>query len=172
MEFSIHGPFEVPRKEGYFQINNNKSFIEEFWLEVEKDQQGLSNAKGCYIFATQAAGGYTPWYIGLTSRQNFKGECFQSTKINYYNDGIYEKKGKPVIFLIAYRTNKKKFSNSIARKELDFLESLLIGEALKKNEKLLNKQKTRYLREMIVPRLINSPQRAPTIAEKEFALLL
>jgi hypothetical protein len=50
----------------------------------------------------------------------------------------------------------------MANRDIDFLETMLIGMALERNKDLLNARKTKLLREMIVPGIINTPQARPT----------
>ena len=44
----------------------------------------------------------------------------------------------------------------------------MIGAALDKNPKLLNVKKTKFLREMCVPCLLNTPKKKPNQSETEF----
>jgi hypothetical protein len=63
----------------------------------------------------------------------------------------------------------KKFSSPSqnGHRDIDFLETMLIGMALEKNKNLLNIKKTALLREMEVPGVINSPQARPTSNETD-----
>jgi hypothetical protein len=106
----------------------------------------------------------------VAEKQSFKNECFSAHKLNAYNDAVANKKGTPVLFLIAKRTKQNKLSKPSKKRHPSskFLESMLIGAALDKNPNLMNIQKTKFMREMSVPCLINSPKRRPTGPESEF----
>jgi hypothetical protein len=78
---------------------------------------------------------------------------------------LVDHNGKPLLFLIPRLTGKgEKFSkpSKNGHRDIGFLETLLIGMALKENGKLLNIKQTRLPREMKVPGVINSPQARPT----------
>jgi hypothetical protein len=69
------------------------------------------------------------------------------------------------LYLLPRLTNSgEKFSKPTRSgyRDIDFLETLLIGMALEQNKNLANIKKTKLLREMIVPGVINSPQARPT----------
>lgn len=50
---------------------------------------------------------------------------------------------------------------------MDFLETMLIGPTLERNPKLLNIKKTKLLREMKVPAVMNSPRARATREVRE-----
>ena len=166
--YTIHGPFTIKKKEGL--VSRNKDVKRNFWNEVRKTEESLPSACGCYLFAIRAGKGTKPCYVGLTGKQTFEHECFASQKLNIYNEALAHKKGAPVLFLLAKRTSKGKFvkpgKNRHASSE--FLETFLIGVAIDKNPELMNIQKTKFLREMCVPQLINTPRRKPTRSESKF----
>jgi hypothetical protein len=58
----------------------------------------------------------------------------------------------------------KKFSKptNAGYRDIDFLQTLLIGMALERNDNLLNVRDTKLLREMVAPGVINSPRARPT----------
>jgi hypothetical protein len=47
-------------------------------------------------------------------------------------------------------------------RDIDFLETMLIGMALERNRELMNVKKTKLLRELIVPGIINNPPQRPS----------
>lgn len=151
-------------------INNNKYARKIFWEKVQETTDRLSSACGCYLFAIRAAKGIKPWYIGLAAKQSFERECFAPTKINIYNDSLASKKGTPILFLIARRTSKDKFAKpgKNGHKDIEYLESIMIGMALDKNPELLNIKKTGFLRRMCVPCIVNTPKGPPSKPEGEF----
>lgn len=165
MNFIPYGPvfFERDRDNDRLLLLNHQS-REEFWSRSDELDPGLSDACGCYVFAI----GNVPWYVGKSERQNFKRECLTDHKIQKYNYILQLfKTGRPCLYFYARITSiRKNFSKPTAGiyRDIRFLERMLIGIALRKNNKLLNVQETRLLRGMCVPGLINTHQGAPTSA--------
>ncbi len=152
MLFDIFGPFEI-------SLTNNtitKEDITEFIENVEAENNGLTKAYGCYLFAIRASRGYTPWYVGKTEKNTFAKEVFTVHKLSIYKDYIH-RKGTPVFFFIPKLTPAGYFEGrSRGGKEIDFLETLLIGRVMKKNPDVANIRKTKVFKEMMVPGIINS----------------
>ncbi|WP_428485438.1 hypothetical protein [Rhodopila sp.] len=156
MRFAVYGGFEIYRKER----NGWGVFDKAFWARVEQQEQGLSRACGCYVFALKNGENIKAWYVGKTEKSSFQKECFQATKLMYYNETLNDHNGMPHLFLIARLTpTTGKFSKSGVNgyKDIDYLESMLIGMALEKNGMLQNVKKTKFLRELVVPGVINTP---------------
>jgi len=153
MKFEIFGPFEIPRDEKNGLIDDKA--IKKFWKEVGD----CSKACGCYLFAVKAAKGIKPWYVGVANKLTFSGEALKKEKLKMYDNVISKQRGKPLLFLIARKTNTGKFAKPPKNKvnEIEYLETILIGVALDKNKDLLNIQKTVRLKNLIVPGLINTP---------------
>jgi len=159
MKFSVHGGFEIDRKP-----NRHGNFTNDFWKAVKEENEELPYACGCYVFALQNGDNIIAWYVGKTEKGTFFKECFQATKINYYNEILIDHNGTPLLFLLPRLTGAgTKFSKPTKSgyRDIDFLETLLIGMALEQNPKLANIKKTKLLREMKVPGVINSPQARP-----------
>lgn len=169
MKYTIHGPFEI-RKQTNGLVDLSASSKKDFWATVHEEEAFLPSACGCYLFAVRAAKGIKPWYVGLAAKQSFESECFASHKINIYNEALASKKGTPLLFLIAKRTKKDKFVKPGKNGHSDSacLETIVIGAALEKNPALMNIRNTKFLREMCVPCVINTPQRASTSSERQF----
>lgn len=164
-EYSIHGPFTIKRHKGH----KNKKIVErteeakkKFWAIVEKRVPDLPSACGCYLFAIKTAKAIKPWYVGLAEKRGFQKECLSVHKISIYNEVLNEYgTGKPILFFIAKRTKERgAFAkpSKKGRKDIQSLETMLITTARENNHKLKNKMKTKYLRNMRVPGLINTPQ--------------
>jgi hypothetical protein len=172
MKYTVHGPFEMPKKSNGLIDANSKS-LRAFWNDVRKKVPDLPTASGCYLFAVRAAKGYRPCYVGLAEKQSFEKECFTDHKKTVYNDAIAMRKGTPVLFLIARRTGNGRLASprkgaKKMPKEISVLEDMLIAVCVGKNPELLNVKKTKLLREMVVPGLINTPKGKPTVPEKQF----
>ncbi|MGO9146930.1 MAG: hypothetical protein ACLQDF_11225 [Desulfomonilia bacterium] len=135
-ELNVFGPYEIPyngQDKGTTK-HITKENAKSFWEQKEVEQVAMK--QGCYIFALKVGKGFTPWYVGKT-RRNFKHEALQPAQLGNYNDVIYnDKKGKPVLFLVAKPSTQKK----IPKKQIDDLERFLIQTAYYKNPKLKNIQ--------------------------------
>jgi len=173
MNYTIHGPFEI-RKQKNGLVDNSNFAKKQFWGDVKEKNLSLPYACGCYLFGIRAAKGIKPWYVGLAGKQAFEKECFGAHKINIYNEALAGKKGKPVLFFIAKRTKKGKLAKPSKRghQHSTYLENIMIGVALEKNPKLLNIKKTKFLKEICVPCLINTPKRKPTKSEIDFKIAI
>lgn len=167
MKFSVYGPFDLPRSKGL--IDTDAKQKKTFWKEVEYKAKSLSSACGCYIFAVKAGPTAFPWYVGLTTKKDFKHEAFGSFQVGHYNNSLAGKrKGKPQIFFLAKETPSGKFAkpSSNPHKDIEFLETFMFGVALKRNRKLRNQKNTKFLKKLVVPGIINSPKGRPSEAVK------
>ena len=143
---------------------------QEFWNEVDDRGQGLSYACGCYVFVLHpSGGGPRPWYIGMTAKRDFRGECLQPHKINLYNDAMagYNRAAPSLYFISKLTGSGKQFAkpSSNGHGDIKTLEDLLIGMAYARNQKLLNIRGTKFFKEAVVPGVMNSPKRKPHEAE-------
>ena len=164
MIYEILGPFEIPRDETTGLTDDKE--VKNFWRE----RGDCATACGCYLFAIKASKGIKPWYVGVANKLTFSQEALTKPKLKIYDNVISIRKGKPLLFLIARKTNTGKFAKSPKNKikEIDYLETILIGAALDKNKDLLNIQKTKRLKNLIVPGLINTSRGKRSVAVKEF----
>lgn len=156
MEFGTFGPFEIPVDDW----GNMASSLSDFWESVDLEWSGLRNGRGCYVFGLSKSGGsrIEPWYIGKTNRQGFENECFKAHQLNHYGRALnrYDR-AKPHIYLIPqFANNGKHLYRGKAGTAIDFLETYLIGIALRANFNLLNKRDTKLYREVILPGFLNS----------------
>ena len=162
MEFYVYGPFKMIRNSETGLIAHDATSKKRFWESVEEQEEGLSSACGCFVFAMSAGGGKRPWYVGKAERQNFRKECFQPHKINNYNSVVAKQKGKPYLYFIAKVTRSgSQFSKPKQSKSVDKLESMITGLALSRNKELLNLNGTKHMRELIVHGIINAQQGNP-----------
>jgi len=152
-KFECFGPFKIPRK-GTLVSDE----LKQFWQNIETRHEGLSGAKGCYVFGVKPSGTprITPWYVGQTNHQDFARECFTDNKIKHYNHALYEyKKGVPYLYLIASMKPKGGFSTQNIVKTIDKLEEHLISLGLLRNPELRNTSNTKFYKETEVPGLLN-----------------
>jgi hypothetical protein len=172
MKYEIFGGFEIPRKP------NKKSVVDtrdryDFWWSIEDTKPGLCHARGCYIFALRKRGGdIVPYYVGKTIRQGFYKECFSHHKLVYYNEVITSQQATPLLYLIARTTPGGKFTASFPENESEFLESMLIGRALQRNEDLKNRTHATFLKKLHVPGLVNPRKGHKSEALRGFTSML
>jgi hypothetical protein len=174
MNFFPHRSIEIPRHENGL-IAANKESLGVFWSRVEIEIEDLlSGGIGCYVFSIRAGKGILPWYVGLAEKQSFRKECFTAHKINHYNMAVADRKGTPLLTLIAKYTpgNKLVFPNGSEHRDIQFLETMLISTCLRRNAELFNVRDTKLLREMTVPGLVNTPPGKAHASVAEFRELI
>ena len=133
MRFNVFGGFSIERAP---PLRLHGVFDKSFWQRVSATDAYLPAACGCYVFALKNGANILPWYVGKTERATFQRECFQATKINYYNDIMIRHNGQALLFLIPRLTSAgNKYSKSTRGKyrDVDFLEFMLIGLAYERN---------------------------------------
>jgi hypothetical protein len=164
MQFGTFGPFEIPVD----KWGNISTSLSDFWEAVEIEWAGLSDGRGCYVFGLSKSGGsrIEPWYVGKTNKQGFESECFKAHQLNHYGRALNRyHRAKPHIYLIPQFTNNgARLYRGKAGAGIDFLETYLIGIALRANFDLLNKRDTKLYREVILSGLLNSTQGSPGAA--------
>jgi len=174
MNFFPHYPIEIPRQSNGL-IAADKESLTTFWSRVEKElEDGLSGAIGCYIFSIRAGKGALPWYVGFAEKQSFRKECFASHKLVHYNNAIAKRKGTPLLTLVAKYTPKGKLINPTGNehRDLQFLETILISNCLRRNADLYNIKDTKLLREMVVPGLLNTSKGKAAASVLDFKALI
>jgi hypothetical protein len=174
MRFEIYGGFKVPL-EDHGVVLRGASGRNSFWNSVDQTEAGLRDACGCYVFAMKSGGGFTPWYVGKAEKSSFEQECFTAHKLNCYDYSIAKYSiGTPLLYFVAMHTPGGQFSkpSSAGNPSIAFLERWLIGQALNKNPNLCNIKDTKFLKELIVRGLINSPPGAPPKPAKELKEIL
>lgn len=138
INFTIHGPFEVPTKPK--KIKGGKISIQQLGnvgavLWKNKDFSKYADKKGCYVFANAVTRGSTPIYVGKTNK-SFKNECFATAKKAMLNDFLAEasKTGLKIYFIVLEHRKD-------CLEEIDLCETLLIQKCKKANSNLLNVRK-------------------------------
>lgn len=166
MIFKIYGPYPIKLDD----YGNIPASLTEFWDTIEESHDGLSTARGCYVFGISSSGGkrIAPWYIGKTNRQTFDAECFKSHQRNHYSKAInYYQRARPHLYLIPQLTNSGRFSTAKVSNSIAFVETYLIGFGLWANEELLNKRDTKLYREIELPGFLNSKTGKPGKSSNE-----
>jgi hypothetical protein len=176
MNFDVFGPFKLTRKNKFTFIRRNelKNQLRELF---ESESAGLSSACGCYIFAIKTrGGGIQPWYVGQANNQSFINEVITDGKILNYQEAMHGVNGSPVIYLLPARTPANKFckptKKDSGRLPIHLLENWLISLSLQKNSKLINKSKTKWLKETYVKGIFNPKQGDSSHASSELRTTL
>lgn len=147
-QYEVFGPYDVPveltRKKAKQIIERKTSPEEEangvFGLDSwwgQDERADLRSCTGCYVFAMRAGKGYTPWYVGKTSKRTLEDEAFTDRNIKMMNALANNIKGTLVLFLVS--TGRAKTND----KHVDEIETWLIEKASAANSGLLNVQKTK-----------------------------
>jgi hypothetical protein len=154
MHFQVHGPFELPRLGR--RILRTPADRKLFWASVDEAVPGLSDSCGCYVFTVRGQ----VWYVGLAERQSFKKECYIPHKVLLFDDALHAVGGNAALIFIPKITLKERFAKPTkgTYPAVHLLEDMLIGLAINRNYRLLNIRGTKFLKEMRVPGIINTPQ--------------
>lgn len=165
MNFDIAGPFSLQLTPGGL-VAASAPARKAFWKMADSEYVDISTARGCYIFALRSPNGTMPWYVGKAASNSFAGECLQPHKIVHYNNSFQGRRYSPQLFFIPKYTAGGKYAaqSKNAQHDIDFLETYLIGLALKRNSELQNIAKTAFLKNMHVPGIINPVAGKPSTA--------
>lgn len=165
MYFRPFGPFDLTAT----LAEENRYWRRDFWEIVDRECQGLSGSNGVYIFSLKYSSNFRPWYVGKTcSSAGFAGEVFQGHKMNHYYSASEQRRGRPFLHLIARveeaRGNFCSWSDRTS-KQVEDLETYLIGMAVAANPDLRNNKKTSFFRDLdiegvIGPRYEGRPREA------------
>lgn len=154
MYFRPFGPFDLRA----LLNDEGRYWQRDFWYVIEKAHEGLSAANGLYVFSLRFGSKFTPWYVGKTcSEKGFSGEVFQGHKLDHYLAASNNKRGRPFLHLIArVEENRGNFSRWSAKTErqVEIVETYLIGMALAANPDLRNNKKTRFFRDLDIEGVI------------------
>jgi len=173
MNFFPHYSVELPRQNNGL-IATDKESLATFWSDIGEMEDGLPGAIGCYIFSIRAGKGALPWYVGLAEKQSFRNECFKSHKLVHYNNAIASRRGTPLLTLIAKYTPKGKVISPTGNehRDIQFLETMLISNCLRRNPNLYNIRSTKLLREIVIPGLLNNPKGKIAASASDFKSLI
>ena len=167
MKFDIYGPFKIELSKQTNLITNES--LARLISDVEEDEDGLSDACGCYVFGVRTSKGIVPWYVGQANKSPLAKEALNSTNREKYNSVMFKKSGAksmskrtgtPVLFLLPKLTPQGRFAKRTSKENgleiINFLEEWLIASALQKNPKMINNKNTLFLRNMHVTGLFNA----------------
>lgn len=135
-EFIIRGPYNITPYKGKRGRRIGAPEGRSFFDSCDDD---IGSERGCYVFATRAGRGYTPWYVGKATK-SFKQECFTPHKLDKYNTCLVDMaRCTPVLFfVVAHKARGRTGVNHIAE-----VEDFLIQTAVAVNPDLLNVKGTR-----------------------------
>ena len=173
MKFEIYGPFDLPTSKGL--VDKAAKSKKAFWDTVEKVAPGVPDACGCYVYVVKAKRGTLPWYVGITTKRTFRAEALGAHQLGHYNPAITQKIGvTPQLFFLAKKTPQGRFAKPSpnSHRDVEFLETFMFGVALNRNGSLSNSKNTKFLKTMVVPGVLNSPQRKPKAPEKSLKKVL
>lgn len=173
MNFSVYGPFDIPRDGAL--IDTAAKAKRDFWNDVDARVQGLPFACGVYIFVVRATRGALPWYVGLTTKRGFNDESLGLFQTNHYNHALGSKVGvRPQLYFLAKQTPTGRFAkpSKNSHGDIEFLETFMFGVALNRNPQLRNSKNTKFLKNIVVPGVVNTPQRPPTLDERSLKAML
>ncbi|CAN5444377.1 hypothetical protein BH09GEM1_BH09GEM1_07630 [soil metagenome] len=177
MTFGVYGPFEITRLNTL--VDSTAAAKKTFWADVDSRVPGLSTACGCYIMVVRAKRGALPWYVGLTTKRTFAKEAYNAHQVNHYNNALTNPFGikvgvRPELYLLPKETPTGRFAQPSQKAHLDieFLETFLFGVAINRNPAMRNTKNTKFLRTLVVPGIINTPRRAPRVAEQSLKAAL
>ena len=166
--YEVFGPFPFPNDKS---ITHRKA-LRQFWEERSKDGSpaGLCDAVGVYVWITKENGTQLPWNVGITSKQGFKGR-FPQKEPGFLRLQRDRPKAEIEVYLLARRTKGGKFSRTNQKRLNDWLETLLIGSALRVNPALRNAAKSKFLRTTVVDGYLNDRADKRSAAAESFSAI-
>lgn len=166
--FEPYGPFDIPwdKLPRGRRIASDET-IAAWWECLE--YANLSTARGVFLFSLRAGKGYTPYYVGKTSRQGFANECFTPHKRNKYNHALALQAGTPTLSLLAHPTRRGPVNHSA----IDGLELELIQHAYARNPtELMNERRIEDLPIYSVAGVLRSGRGKPSGDARELRRIL
>jgi hypothetical protein len=104
----------------------------DWWDDVER--LDLADKRGCYVFGMRQGRGTLPVYVGMTSSQTFRSECFNARNVKELNK-LLAHRGTLILFLVAPVGRGRTGKNTIKD-----VERHLIEVAVRRNPDLLNRR--------------------------------
>jgi hypothetical protein len=130
--FETKGPYTLPVGKKRWMTPDE---IDSFWNGIPE----IADKIGCYIFAVRASRGFTPYYVGKTTK-SFRNEALSSrNQTEFIQPTLYDRAGGAVLFLLTLPTNKGPKN----KKHIKELELFLIQQASLVNEDLKNTHGTK-----------------------------
>jgi hypothetical protein len=172
MNFEVMGPYTLKRFGEKHKIITDQTRTN-LKVLLDDNENGLSSARGCYVFAIHAGQGYTPYYVGQAAKQSLLRESLSHGKQAIYNKVCSNTNGTPVLFFVPATTRSGKYrATNTKLPSITFLEQWLIAKALEKNPELHNTKETKFLRKLHVTGIFNATQGEATKSSGELAKAL
>ena len=116
-------------------------------LEVAADKLGhfwekagrVARRRGCYVFGMRHGETLRIFYVGRTTDQKFKGECFRPHKMRIYNKVLARAARRQAVLIFVTPTERRGNVATVTR-EIKRIEKWLINAAYRANPGLMNKQ--------------------------------
>ena len=139
--------------------------------EILSRHSRYTNLYGCYVYSIKAGRGFTPIYVGSTTKRTLGEEAFDSDKLLKCLQHItsYKKGSLQVSFIIPkdkFDRNVKTRRGRCPKKIIEKLEKVLTAVAYRKNKNLINIQ-NRCMAEFFIRGALNSEEGRP---KKEVAV--
>jgi hypothetical protein len=162
----VHGPFKAEYTLSRAKIKCiDSSHGHAFWKRP--DVASLASKQGVYVFVLKASQGYTPVYVGKSTK-GFKDEIFEPQKLNHYGNALAQgPKGTPMFFFVAPAGTLRKVPVQVC----DEVETFLIQLAVRKNPHLRNDKKTK-LAQWTVKGVVRSGPGKRSSTEKAFGKMI
>jgi hypothetical protein len=170
IKYEVFGPFPF----GFTKEVTHRQALNQFWAEREKDEhtKGLSGAVGVYVWTIRQGKRQVPWNVGLTDKQGFKVRFFQK-EASFLKLLYKEPDAEIQVYLLALLSKTGKFKRPTNSKQISvnqWLETTLIGAAIRVNPNLKNKSKAGYLKRVVVGGYLND-ENETSDAAKSFSNL-
>ena len=161
LEFHVSPGIAIKLKKNKF----GRIFSDEAIKSILVQYKEYTDCYGCYIYSIKAGKGFTPIYVGSTTKQSLGKEAFTDDKfikcliqMNYYKKGTLH---------ITFIVPKDKVDDDTStrrgrcpKKTIECLEKVLIAVAYRKNKYLMNKQ-NRCLADFFINGALNSDAGGP-----------
>jgi hypothetical protein len=157
----MYGPYELARDDELILAKQEAMWAEvrETSMKYDHPEKSLEQSIGCYAFGIKYGSSLKPWYIGMTIAKNgFRSEVLQDHKREHYNEVIKDHQGTPVLFLMPLLTPEGRFSRSRKKNKhlIEWVEKMLFGVAIKRNQECRNQRDTKNVRNVVVHGIFNS----------------
>jgi hypothetical protein len=162
----VFGPFEISCQKSPKgpQKHIGQKHAKAFW---NQQPSPYATKQGCYVFVLKAGRGYTPWYVGKTTK-SFKQECFTTDKLGKYNASLFQQQqGRPMLFLVAPGGSK----NKVPTKIVGDVEGFLTQQGRQENPRIMNKRNAR-LPEWGIKGVLRGGKGKPQRFETAFAKMM
>ena len=149
IHFTTVGPFNLGRISAPIESRE----LKQFWLEIETEHEGLSDAIGVYVLMVGSGKTVRPVYVGkaehgFRARLKPAHDAFRKARQNYVDESV------SLLLLARVTSGKGKFvrkrTEGETLKSINDLEVLLIRDFLSKGFDLLNSKEKLFFQKLRV----------------------